>query len=64
MNNVAPNCSCAKLTRLEGAAAHAYSTQFLHKENKEIEILSCRECGIKWQRVEEAKRPSLIKIGE
>lgn len=64
MNPATPQCSCAKFERLEGAATQAYISQFLHKTGAEDEAVyyQCRVCQTRWQKVEEAKRPSLVKV--
>jgi hypothetical protein len=64
MNESQPQCACSRLQRLEGAATQAYITQFLSKTGADDEAIyyQCRVCATKWKKVEEAKRPSLIRL--
>jgi hypothetical protein len=64
MNESQPQCACSRLQRLEGAATQAYITQFLSKTGADDEAIyyQCRVCATKWKKVEEANRPSLIRL--
>ncbi len=60
-------CACDRLARLEGAATHAYISQFLEKtsvdDSQGQTHYSCRVCGRSWVKIEseEHRKPSLVR---
>ena len=67
----APNCSCEKFERLEGASVNAYAAAFLEDLGQSDPQMKnryrCRVCKREWEkRAPEAKtgstRPSLVRL--
>ncbi len=61
-------CACELFEQLEGAAAQAYTSQFLEKTDVD-EVASktyylCRSCGRPWVRetIEGNRKPSLVRL--
>jgi hypothetical protein len=66
MNKMQSQCPCQQFDRLEGAATQGYITQFLQKMNTDDGAIhyKCRVCQTRWKKIEESKRPSLMRMGE
>lgn len=61
------DCACDRFAHLEGAAVHAYISQFLEKssgnEDPEQIHYRCRVCGRPWVKTEseDRQKPSLVR---